>query len=279
MNIENRNKLIQLYEQKSKNFKEIIRQNDINPKKTFLKSKTNFSLTPLNLPELDDKSLENPKILLYENNKKKLPLFLPSIADTNMANKIILNSSSNTLLHNNSSITSKKKYQVKLRKIKIKNTHENNEFLTPAKQNKSLINLYNENLYLKHRLERYKIKKAENMGSFSYKKYNYNLMKYSSINLSQDSVKAFKKNMQSIENDMNGQTVKRKNRWLIFLDKIDNFAPEGLKKKIESLSEIRYKKYENMKNNKKTKNNKTKQINKNNKNNRVSKINKNNQSK
>ena len=99
-------------------------------------------------------------------------------------------------------------------------------------------------------MERYKIKKAENIGSFSYKKYNYNLVKYSSIDLSLDSVRAFKKNMKNIEDDMNGQTIKRKNRWLLFLDKIGNFAPEGLKRKLKSLSENRYQKHENNKNNK-----------------------------
>ena len=46
--------------------------------------------------------------------------------------------------------------------------------------------------------------------------------------------------MKSIEDDMNGQTIKRKNRWLLFLDKIGNFAPEGLKRKLKSLSEKRY---------------------------------------
>ena len=86
------------------------------------------------------------------------------------------------------------------------------------------------------------------MGSFSYKKYNYNLVKYSSIDLSQDSVKAFKKNMETIENNMNG-TFKRKNRWLVFLDKIGNFAPEGLKRKLKSLSESKYRKYKNNNNN------------------------------
>ena len=46
--------------------------------------------------------------------------------------------------------------------------------------------------------------------------------------------------MQIIESNMKGQRVKRKNRWLIFLDRIGNFAPEGLKKKIISLSEHKY---------------------------------------
>ncbi len=250
MIIENKNRLIKLYEKKSKNFQKIERPKEINLKKTFLKSKTNILSTPLNLPGLDDKSLENSKILLYENNEKNIPLILPSLADSSISNKIILNSSINNNFHNNSFINNKKKYQVKLRKIRIKKLNENNELFTPFKQNKSLINLYNENLYLKQRLERYKIKKAENIGSFSYKKYNYNLVKYSSIDLSQDSVKAFKKNMKSIEDDMNGQTIKRKNRWLLFLDKIGNFAPEGLKRKLKSLSEKRYLKHDDNNQNK-----------------------------
>lgn len=246
----NRNRLIKLYEKKSRIFQKIERPKEINLKKTFRKSKTNFLSTPLKLPEMDDKSLENSKILLYENNEKNNPLVLPSLVDSSVTNKIMLNSSMNNLFRNNSFLTHRKKYQVKLKKIKIKKLNENSEFFTPSKQNKSLINLYNENLQLKQRLERYKIKKAENIGSFSYKKYNYNLVKYSSIDLSLDSVRAFKKNMKNIEDDMNGQTIKRKNRWLLFLDKIGNFAPEGLKRKLKSLSENRYQKHENNKNNK-----------------------------
>ena len=52
--------------------------------------------------------------------------------------------------------------------------------------------------------------------------------------------------MQTIESNMNGQRIKRKNRWLLFLEKIGNFAPEGLKRKIKSLSE--HKKLEDIEN-------------------------------
>ena len=252
MNKDNKYSLINLYKQRVKNFELIMRANDLNHKKTFLKSKTNFISTPLNFPELDEKVLENSKISINENNDKMSHIILPSISNTTLNNKISLNSSMNNLFHSNKSLISpKKKYVVKLKRIKIKNPIENNEFSTPVKQNQSLINLYNENLFLKQRFERYKIKKAENIGNFSYKKYNYKLMKYSSIDLSQDSVKAFKKNMKTIEENMNGQTIKRKNRWLLFLDKIGNFAPEGLKKKLKSLSEKKYQKAEDNKDNSK----------------------------
>ena len=72
-------------------------------------------------------------------------------------------------------------------------------------------------------------------------------MKYSSIDLSLDSVKTFKKNMKNIEDYMNGQIIKRKNRWELFLDKIGNFAPEGLKQKLKSLSERRCQRHDNTK--------------------------------
>ena len=237
---ENKINLIKRYKQREKNFNKIINSNEINIKKTFLKSKTNILSNSLNFPELD-KSFENSKIL-YENNEKHTPLILPSISDASFINKNSLNSSMNKKINNDI------KQPIKLRRIRIKKTIDNKEQLIPFKQKKSLIHLYNENLRLKQRLEKYKIKKAENMGSFSYKKYNYNLVKYSSIDLSQDSVKAFKKNMETIENNMNG-TFKRKNRWLVFLDKIGNFAPEGLKRKLKSLSESKYRKYKNNNNN------------------------------
>ena len=145
-------------------------------------------------------------------------------------------------------ISPKKKYFFKLKKIKIKKPNDNNGTFRLFKINKSLINLYNENLRLKEKMERYKIKNEENIGNFSYNKYNYNLMKYSSIDLSLDSVKTFKKNMKNIEDYMNGHIIKRKNRWELFLDNIGNFAPIGLKQKLKSLSERRCQRCDNTKN-------------------------------
>ena len=243
---DNKNSLIKLYKQRIKNFKFIERPSNTNLKRSFLKAKTNSLSTHLNFPEFNDKTLNNSKIIFHEKKENNSPLILPSISDTLINNKLSLNSSMKNIFNNNSTMTPNKKYNnIKLKKFKIKKSNEYNELFTPNKQKKSLINLYKENLRLKQRLEKYKIKKAENIGSFSYKKYNYNLVKYSSIDLSKDSIKSFQKNMKTIEDNMNGTTFKRKNRWMIFLDKIGNFAPEGLKKKIKSLSDRRYQKAEN----------------------------------
>ena len=249
MNKENKNILIKLYKFKSNIYnKKIEKPNIISLKKQLPKSKTNFISIPSDISGLQDKSSENPKTLL-ENKKTNIPFILPSLPFTPISNKIRLNSSKNNIFNNNSFISPKKKYIVKLKKIKIKKPQpdDNRGTFRPFKKNKSLIDLYNENLRLKERLERYKIKKAENIGNFSYNKYNYNLMKYSSIDLSLDSVKTFKKNMKNIEDYMNGQIIKRKNRWELFLDKIGNFAPEGLKQKLKSLSERRCQRHDNTK--------------------------------
>jgi hypothetical protein len=153
-------------------------------------------------------------------------------------NKSSLNSSFNKDFPYECLLKAERKNKLKLRKIKIIYNNKNSK--SPMNKNKSLINLYNENFHLKKKFEHYKIKKEGNMQNFSYEKYNLNLLKLSSISLSQDSYNTFKKNMQIIESNMKGQRIKRKNRWLIFLDRIGNFAPEGLKKKIISLSEHKY---------------------------------------
>ena len=238
MNIINRNILIKLYKQKSQNFQKIIKPENLSLKKSFLRSKTNIisSLNNFNNHEPDDKSQDNSKILLYETNESPKPLILPSIPNSTIHNQSIMNSSLINNLSNHSTLKPRKKYTVKLKKIKIKKPKDR-EAITPTNVNKKLLELYNEDFHLKQKFEKYKERKAENMKNFSYEKYNLHLLKLSSINLSQDSYNTFKKYMQTIESNMNGQRVKRKNRWLLFLDKIGNFAPEGLKKKIKSLSE------------------------------------------
>lgn len=235
MKDESKNSLIKLYKQKSQNFHKInIPENFKLNKKLFL-SKTKFTPTPMdsfNNQEQYEKSQENSKIFLYDTNERSKQFILPYILDTS-THKTNMNSS---LITNSSFPKPRKKYTVKLKKIKIKKD-KNRQSITPTNRDKKLLNLYKEDFYLKKKFEKYKEKKAENMKNFSYEKYNLNLLKLSSINLSQDSYNIFKKNMQTIESQMKGQKIKRKNRWLIFLDKIGNFAPEGLKKKIKSLSE------------------------------------------
>ena len=243
MNIEeNKNNLIRLYKEKSQNFQKILTPKNINIKKPLLKSKP-FLISSLNHDLntiLDEQnSQENSKIFFYRNNAKLNRLILPSIPNTTTHIRTIMNSSTLSNPNNNSLLKPKKRYNVKLKKIKIKKNEER-QSITPVNINKKLLVLYNEDFYLKNKFEKYKDKKADdirNIKNFSYEKYNLHLLKLSSINLSQDSYNVFKKNMKVIENKMNGQKMKRKNRWLLFLDKIGHFAPEGLKRKIKSLSE------------------------------------------
>ena len=248
MNIDNKNALIQLYKKKSQNFHKILKPQNLRIKKSFLPTKSKFSVTyntsSIN-QDIDDKSHENSKICFCETNDSPIQLILPSISNTSPQNKIILNSSIINNFNNQAIVKPRKKYTVKLKKIKIKK-HNDKDTITPNNKNKKLLDLYKEDFQLKQRFERYKEKRAENMANFSYEKYNLNLLKLSSINLSQDSYNSFKKNMQTIESNMNGQRIKRKNRWLLFLEKIGNFAPEGLKRKIKSLSE--HKKLEDIEN-------------------------------
>ena len=236
MNENNKINLIKLYKQKSKNF-EIIRPNNLNLKKSSLKTFNN-----IDTPNQNELSQENHKILFFENNDKFNTLILPSIINTSTHSKSLLNSS----LINNSNIESplnegNKNHIIKLKKLKVKKIKDKKA----AEANKKLLNIYKEDYQLKKKFEKYKLKKAEDMKNFSYQKYNNNLLKLSSINISQNSYNIFKKNMETIELHMKGQKMKRKNRWLIFLDKIGNFAPETLKNRIKSLSE--HKKLEELK--------------------------------
>ena len=247
MNTGNRNNLIKLYKQKSQNFQKIIRPHNLRIKKSFLQSKTNFQSTlnnTLNNQDHDDKFPDNSKIF-YETNESSKPFILPSIHNNLNNIRTIMNHPLINNMNNRSNLKHRKRYTVKLKKIKIKKNLDR-ESLTPTNINKKILDLYKEDFQLKQKFEKYKERKAENMQNFSYEKYNLHLLKLSSINLSQDSYNIFKKNMQTIESNLKGQRIKRKNRWLLFLDKIGNFAPEGLKKKIKSLSE--HKKIEEMNN-------------------------------
>ena len=51
----------------------------------------------------------------------------------------------------------------------------------PSKQNKSGISLNKENIGLKQRLRKYKLKNSDNYGSIPYNKHNYDLLEHSSI--------------------------------------------------------------------------------------------------
>ncbi len=175
-----------------------------------------------------DKVNNNP---IKKINIKKVNL--PSLSYNYSCFKTILDSNKKKDSLEKSPNNGKK--MIRLKKIKIKNNEERySSFINNT--NKNLINLYQEDLKMKKKFERYKVKKLNNLKNFSFQKYNMNLLKYSSIDLSQDSYQIFVKNMKEIDYEMNGIRVRRNNRWANFLKKIENFAPLGLKKKLISLA-------------------------------------------
>ena len=228
MNDVNRNILIRLYKQKSKNFENITKPNNLSFKKSFHKTFNNIYKQ-----EQNELSQENSKIFLYENNDNFKTLILPSILNSSTHSKLKLNSSFINNYNIESSLNQGKNHNVKLKKIKMKK----NKSKSTSKLKKKLLNIYKENFQLKKKFEKYKAKNAEDMKNFSYENYNNNLLKLSSINISKNSYNIFKKNMQTIELNLKGEKLKVKNRWLIFLEKIGDFAPETLKRRIKSLSE------------------------------------------
>ena len=164
---------------------------------------------------------------LVEDNYKKI--ILPYISTDRSS---LINSSKNT--ETKESNKNNPKY-VKIHKIKIsKNNKSTTKF--SYQNDKNLIRLYNENLEKKKKLELYKEKNNNNLNNFSFRNYNINLLKLSSINLSKSNFKIFRKNMKNIQCAFNGITFKRNNKWVQFLEKIEDIAPENLKKKIISFS-------------------------------------------
>ena len=165
----------------SNNNKKIPIINNISLKKHLLKAKTNFISIPSDLKGLEDKSFENIKNLLQRKQNSNIPLILPSVSYIPFINKIRLVSSNNNIIKNNSFSTLKNNYVIKLRNIKINKKNEKPGLLSSLKQNKSVININNENLRLKQGLDKYKIKDSKNIGNYSHIKYNYNLKRNSSV--------------------------------------------------------------------------------------------------
>ena len=233
----------------SNNNKKIPIINNISLKKHLLKAKTNFISIPSDLQGLEDKSFENLKILLWRKQNSNIPLILPSISYIPFINKIRLVSPKNSIIKNNSFNALKNNYVIKLRNIKINQTKEKNELFIPSKQNKSGKSLNKENLGLKQRLGKYKLKNTENFGNIPYNRHNYDLMEHSSIESFRDNGRTFRKREKNIKNNINERIIKRKNIRLLLLDRVINFEPEGLNQKFQSLSERSYKGIDNNKDN------------------------------
>jgi len=225
MNRENNNKTLKPDKPNSNNNKKITKLNTISLKKHLIKTKVNFISLPSNLQGLDDKSFENLKILLKRKQNSNIPLILPSLSYIPFRNKIRLVSSNNNIFRNNNNNTFntfKNNYVIKLRNINISKRKEKPGLSGPFPQNKSAIDLNNENLGLKQRLDKFEIK------------YNYNSIKNSRVDSYRDNAKTVRKNIRQL-----------------FFHKIGNFGNEGLNRKVKSLSFRRYNKIEDNKNNSK----------------------------
>ena len=171
---------------------------------------------------MDNKSFKNLKLLLKIKQNSNIPLILPSLLYIPFRNKIRLVSSNRNIFKNNSFNNFKNNYVIKLRNININKRNEKPGLFGSFKQNNYAINLNNENLRFKQRPEKFEIK------------YNYNLIKNSSVDSCRDNAKTVRKNIRQL-----------------FFHKIGNFRNEGLNRKVKSLSFRRYNKIEDNKNNSK----------------------------
>ena len=172
------------------------------------------------------KENKNAQELNEEKNKK---IFLPFISSEHSS----IISTKNT--ESKDSYRSKSKY-IKIKKLSIKKIDRaQSQSKYPVKSDINLMKIYNENFEKKKKLELFK-ETTNNLDNFSFRDYNINLLKLSSINLSKSNFKIFKRNMNTIHCAMNGIRLKRYNKWLSFLEKIEDIAPESLRKKIISFS-------------------------------------------
>ena len=244
MKEQNKDNIIHIYKIKPKNYIRHNNNKNITLKKSCAKSNTIFDSNSFISSQINERLKDDSKNTLIENNDKRNQLILPLINNISINNKSIVNISLNDILKNKNLLTPIKKSKINLKKTEINRLKRKNS------QNKNLKKLYHESSLMKKRLKLFKKKNIQNMRKFSYKNYNYHLVKYSSMNLSYENFITFKKNMESIESTFNGQRIQIKDRWMVFLDKIGDSISEGLKKKLKSLSESRYiKKYDNIKNN------------------------------
>jgi hypothetical protein len=187
---------------------------------------TKNSSSVFNSPKKLFKENKNDQELNEEKNKK---IFLPFISSEHSS----IISTKNT--ESKDSYRSKSKY-IKIKKLSIKKIDRaQSQTKYPVKSDINLMKIYNENFEKKKRLELFK-ETTNNLDNFSFRDYNINLLKLSSINLSKSNFKIFKRNMNTIHCAMNGIRLKRYNKWLSFLEKIEDIAPESLRKKIISFS-------------------------------------------
>ena len=193
--------------------------------------------TPLKKDYRNDSILQNININNNKDQEIKLKiqkykkLLLPTLS----TNRTTTTQKSVNTPKNKTYRTSKEN-KTKLIKIKKINFFSFSPINNKYRHNKKLKGLYKENLIKKRILERYKESKNKNISNFSFQKYNEKLIQLSSMDISEDNFKIFKKNMKCIEKAMNGHSSLR-NRYNRFFVGIEAIKTDDKKKKIESFSE------------------------------------------
>ena len=231
---------LDLYLNKKKNINKednylILKKSSLATKpKSIMKSPVNRNVT-FNTPNKDynynaqnininsnSNSNEQQNILKILKYKK---LLLPSLSTNRVIYKGETNSKPNKNIKN----------KTKLIKIKKLNYFSLSDYKN-KNINKKLKGLYKENFVKKRHLEKYKEYKNKNFDNFSFQKYNEKLISLSGIDLSEDNLQIFKKNMKCIEKAMNGRSS-IKNKFHKFFDGIEEIKINDKKPKILSLSE------------------------------------------
>ena len=235
--------ILDLYFKKKKNIMKtadhLILKNPIivKPKCMSPSFSRNFKFnTPLKKDNKNDSILQNININNNKDQEIKLKiqkykkLLLPTLS----TNRTTTQKSVNT--PKNKTYRTPKENKTKLIKIKKINFFSFSPVNNKYRSNKKLKGLYKENLIKKRILERYKESKNKNITNFSFKKYNEKLIQLSSMDISEDNFKIFKKNMKCIEKAMNGHSSLR-NRYNKFFVGIEAIKTDDKKKKIVSFSE------------------------------------------
>ena len=185
---------------KNKTTDKLILKNPLSPK-----TKSKFVLP---YPSRNIKINESKKE--YEENKNNINNNKEKDKKSQMKKykKILLPSLSTNLSSYKSVINSEMKnsWRNKPKLLKIKKI-VNLSPVTDKRNNKKLIELYKENFIKKRKMEKYKEMKKNNIRYFSFEDYNEHLLKYSSINLSEDNYNIFKKNMICIQKAFNGRNT------------------------------------------------------------------------
>ena len=206
---------------------EVIKKNN---KKVLLLKKICLSKSNINSPKnLNIQThFKSPNKTIRNNSKK---IIFPNIL-FNYPN--INNSPKSTVQYSMEPITDNNTF-TQIKKIKKAQFNSNKRNIN-KKSEKKLIKLYKENIKKKKLFEELRNTKY-NMENFSFLLYNQNLLRLSSIKISEYNKNIFRKNMKRIKYELIGIKMDKVNRWKNVLSKVENVASEKLKDRLLSLSQ------------------------------------------